>query len=302
MTGIHVHMLSFLTAVYPVLLVATAYTAIGLYAQNDGVLRRLWRPFAIIFAKFQNSLSCSDSIIHVFATLIMLSSYSLIYDTYAIFAACSVYFDNGTHFEQVLYYDPSIALFSSEHISYLVVAVVLCFLLAVCPALLLCLYPTRIYERLSRCCSPRKRIAVSIFAEALHSCFKNGLNGTRDYRALAGLCVFGPFLFGAVKLVLKQVMPHSNITEVLGVLYLFLSFTLSYIRPCKSLIMNLSLSFHVMLFGILSIGKGLWLKDFTFNTETLAVMFVVLPTSSHVLLIVWAGYKLMRFMYRSEPN
>ena len=198
MTGIHVHMLSFLTAVYPVLLMVTAYIAIELHARNCRCVHCLWKPFGICLSKFQNRWSAGDSVIHTFATFILLSSFTVAYDTLSVIASVNIHHVNGAVSKKVLYYDPTVVAYSSEHIPYLVVAVVVCFLQAVCPALLLCLYPTRLYERLSRCCSPRKRIAIKTFAEALHSCFKNGLNGIRDYKAVSGFLIMAPLLYFAV--------------------------------------------------------------------------------------------------------
>ena len=292
-TDIHVHMLDLFTAVYPVLLIATAYIAIELHAKDNRFIRFLWKPFGICFARFQTKWSASDSITHAFATFIMLSSFTLMYESYTIVKRTPVKNVNGTSSEYVLYYDPSIVWLSPEHSPYLAGAVVLCFFLAVCPALLLCLYPTRIYERLSRCCSPRKRIAVSIFAEALHSCFKDGLNGTRDYRAFAGLCILGPPLCFIVDFAVDS-MIEAKTPITTGFLLFFLALSVSYVRPCKSLIMNMSLSFHSMLYGILSVNFELWMEDFSFSTETLAVTFVVVPTISHILILVWTGYKITR--------
>ena len=290
MTGIHVHMFNFLTAVYPVLLMVTAYIAIELHARNCRCIHFVWKPFGICLSKFQNSWSAGDSVIHTFATLIMLSSYTVTYDTLSIIASVNIHHVNGAVSKRVLYYDPTVVACSSEHIPYLVVAVVVCFLLAVCPALLLCLYPTRLYERLSRCCSPRKRIAIKTFAEALHSCFKNGLNGTRDYRAVSGFLIIAPLLYFAVELPVRHVIPHQ-VPIVIGVLFCFVSVLVAYFRPCKSLIMNLSFGYHFMLYGILDISIGLWIEDFSFSTETLATLFVVLPVISHLLILMWAGYK-----------
>ena len=335
MTGIHVHMLNFLTAVYPVLLMVTAYIAIELHARNCRCIHFVWKPFGICLSKFQNSWSAGDSVIHTFATFIMLSSYTVTYDTLSIIASVSIHkvsgavyqtvlyynptvsiclskfqnrwspgdsvihtfvtlimlssytvtYDtlsiiasvnihhvNGAVSKRVLYYDPTVVAYSSEHIPYLVVAVVVCFLLAVCPALLLCLYPTRLYERLSRCCSPRKRIAIKIFAEALHSCFKNGLNDTRDYRAISGFIINVPllyFVYLAVRLASRNAMPHYIAFIVVGVLFILVSVLVAYFRPCKSLIMNLSFGYHFMFSGILDIGIALWNEDFSFSTETL---------------------------------
>ena len=291
MTGIHVHMLGFFTAVYPALLMVTLCIVIELHARDNRLIQFLWKPFGTCCATFKVNWTASGSVIHAFATFIMLSSFSLMYRTYVIIEPTPVYNVSGTGSSVVLHYDPSIVQYSSEHIPYLVVAVILCFLLAICPALLLCLYPTKIYENLSRCCSPRKRIVVQIFAEALHSCYTNGLDGTRDYRVVAGFILIMPLLYGILEATVREVLP-DNIGITMGCSFCFASFLVSYVRPCKSLIMNLSLSYHFMLFGILSCGIELWCEDFSFSTETLAVSFVVLPAISHILIIVWAGYKI----------
>ena len=292
MTGIHVHMLNFLTAVYPVLLMATAYIVIELHARNCKCIHFVWKPFGICLSRFQNSWSAGDSVIHTFATFIMLSSYNVAYDTLTITTTTNIYYVNGTVSKTVLYSDPTVVAYSSEHIPYFVVVVVACFLLAVCPALLLCLYPTRLYEKFSRCWSPRKRIGIKTFAEALHSCFKNGLNGTRDYRAVSGFLILIPLLYFAVKLAVIQMMPYPISVIVIGVLFLFLSTLIVCFKPCKFLIMNLSLSYHFMVIGILSIDVGLWIEDASFSTKTLASIWVVMPAISHILIVMWVGYKI----------
>ena len=221
MTGIHVHMLSFLTAVHPVSLMVTAYIAIELHARNCTCIYIFWKPFGICLSKFQNNWSAGDSVIHTFATFIMLSSYTIAYDTLTITATVDIYHVSGVVSQPVLYFDTTVVAYSSEHIPYLVVAVVVCFLMAICPALLLCLYPTRLYEKFSRFWSPRKRIAIKAFTEAIHSCFKNGLNGSRDYRAVAGFLKLAPLLYTAVQLAVTHMVPHHITDMVIGVLFLF---------------------------------------------------------------------------------
>ena len=292
MTGIHVHMLNFLTAVYPVLLMATAYTAIELHARNCRCVHFVWKPFGICFSKFPNRRSAGDSVIHTFATFIMLSSYNVVYDVLTLFSTTDIRYVNGTVSKTALYSDPTVVAYSSEHITYLVVVVVVCFLLAVCPALILCLYPTRLYEKFSRCWSPRKRIGIKIFAEALHSCFKNGLNGTRDYRAVSGFLILTPLLCTAVRSAVRHMMPYHISIIAIIVLFLFISTLIVCLRPCKSLIMNLSLSYHFMLCGILFIDVELWIKDASFSTKTLASIYVVFPAISHILTLMWGGYRI----------
>ena len=296
-TGIHLRMLSFVTAVYVVILMATTCTGIELHKRNYRVVRCLWKPFGLCFLVFQKQWSASDSVIHAFATFIMLSSFTLTFDTLSLFHFTVVRNVNGIDVKHVLYCDPSIVTYSTEHIVYLGAAIIIFFLLAVCPALLLCLYPTRVYEKLSRCCSPRTRLAAKIFAEALHDCFKNGLNGTRDYRSLAGVVVTAPVPCVILGSLAKLFLPLPLYTSVIAVMFLFISFSISYIRPCKSLIMNASLSFHSTLLGIMCFEYALWMEGSSLSSDVLAQAFVVLPAVSHCLILIWAGYKFICFSH-----
>ena len=130
--------------------------------------------------KFGQRWNTSDSVIYAFATFILLSSYTLTYHVGSLFLAISVHDINGTEVRYVLYYDPSVVIYDTEHILYTVVAVMLCLLLSICPALLLCLYPTRAFRKVTRYCSPRKELALKTFAEGIHSYFKNGLETTEQ--------------------------------------------------------------------------------------------------------------------------
>ena len=174
----------------------------------------------------------------------------------------------------------------------IVIAVAVCIPLAVCPALLLCLYPTRVYEKVSRCLSPRKRITITIFVEALHSCFKDGLNGTRDYRMLAG-CFFNPILaYGPLYIIVNRLESEDINRCILEALLSFLfSFFLSYMKPCKSRSTNISISFLFLLCGVLCFTNELWKADLLFNTETLAGLIVILTSLPHILISIWVGYK-----------
>ena len=75
-----------------------------------------------------------------------------------------------------------------------------------------------------------------------------------------------------------------------------------YVRPCKSTIANLSLSYHAMLAGILSIAFFLWNKDMAIGTPPLKWTIIAAPMISHVLVLMWVGYRIMSyFRYRFNP-
>ena len=145
----------------------------------------------------------TNAVIHAFATFVLVSSTANVYNLYLMMRGTYVRtsIDGKVHSIR-LYFDPTISYLSQEYLLYLSLPVVISILLVLVPSLLLCVYPTRVYTKLSQCVSARVRLAITAFAEALHCCFKDGLNGTRDYRASAGLVIL---LFPAVMLVVVVV-------------------------------------------------------------------------------------------------
>ena len=294
MTDIHIHMLSFVTILYPQFLVLFTYIVMELHIQDSKCLSIMWKPFYRYLAKFNGKMNISNSIIHAFATFISLSLAGVVYGTYSIITGSIVYDVNGSVITNVLYFDPTIVQYSSDHIPYMVIALLFLLLLVLCPALLLCLYPTRLYEKLSQCVSARKRIVVKTFAETFQGCFKDGLGGTVDYRMIPGIM----FLSGGIAALAVSFTDASSSRSpfstavIVGCVCTVISVVLSYLRPCKSLLMNVSLSFHFTLIGIAGIMVALWDHDSFISTETLAVAFAVLMAIPHILMVIWVAYNI----------
>ncbi|CAI8038429.1 hypothetical protein GBAR_LOCUS21433 [Geodia barretti] len=82
---------------------------------------------------------------------------------------------------------------------------------------------------------------------------------------------------------------------------------MSYIQPCKSAIANISLSLNLFLLGSLCITEHWWISNLYIATETLELIFILIPLMSHILVFVWAGYKLTSYTmrrcgYHSNPH
>ena len=98
---------------------------------------------------------------------------------------------------------------------------------------------------------------------------------------------------------------RSSSVIIVGCLCTIISVVLSYLRPCKSLCMNVSLSFHLTLIGIAGIMIALWEQDSFISTETLAVAFAVLMAIPHILMVIWVAYNIlshMRTKYQFYPE
>ena len=298
MTDIHVHMLKLGTALYPQFLVLLTYIVMELHLHDSKCLSLVWKPYYMCLAKLNRKLNASNSIVHAFATFIFLSLTGVIYETYAIITGSSVYDVNGSVITNVVYFDPTIVQYSSDHIPYMVIALLFLFLLVLCPGLLLCLYPTRLYEKLSQCVSARKRIVVKTFAETFQGCFNDGLGGTVDYRKIPGaflLCAALTALVISFSDVSSSRSPFST-AVIVGCVCTIISVVLSYLRPCKSLRMNVSLSFHFTLMGFAGIIITLWEQDTFISTETLAIGFAVLTAMPHVVMFTLLVYSMSRHM------
>ena len=162
------------------------------------------------------------------------------------------------------------------------------------------MYPTRIYNYLSHFLSARKRLAITAFVEALNNCFKDGLNGTRDYRALAGWVLVVQPVYGIVINIVKYVTIGYRMDFIGGLTLIFSSLVFSYARPCKLTITNLSFSYYFMIGGILNMVRHLWVyeSDQSTGTETLEVTFIIILAISHILVLTWTVYTLIHRIVR----
>ena len=284
-------MLNLVPAIYPLVLVIISCILMELHARNYRIVGILWKLFKIILSKANITAVTSDAVFHAFSSFIFLSNIYVLFTTYQMVHFVRVWNSTGHFQKQVLYTDPTVEWNTS--VPYVLIAAVVFLCFSLIPSLILCIYPTGLYRYLSRFLSARKRLAITAFAEALHSCFKDGLNGTRDYRALAGATLFFVLLLVGINYFLAIVVDVSHyIVQI--VLWMILVCTVSYVKPCKSAVANISLSFHMTMFGILNSTTYLWVYYLSVKTYTLELMFIVTFLSPHILVAVWAGYTLTK--------
>ena len=292
LTDIHTLLLSFVAVIYPILLIAIICVLIELHARNYRLLHILWKPFKIILIKTNITAVNTNAVIHGFATFALVSSTANVYNLTVMMMTTYVHTSiDGKVYSIRLYSDPTISYLSQQYLLYLLLPVVSIFLVLV-PSLLLCVYPTRVYTKLSQCVSARVRLAITAFAEALHCCFKDGLNGTRDYRASAGLVIL---LFPASSLVVSAVdIATGSIVTICT--FFVASLLLSQIRPCKSAIANFSLAYHFTVLGILALARHIWDYEMSTRTDSLELTIIILPLISHILVFIWVGYTVSHYV------
>ena len=299
-TNIHIELLGLVRPIIPVILLVTICILAELHKRDWAIVVFASKFFQRCLKKISLKPVDSSSVIHTLASFMFLLSYNLNFALVSSTIYNPVYTMDWSE-EYRVFSDPTVVWFGQAHFIYLSVLVFgLLPILVLTPSLILLLYPTRMYRFFSQCISNRKHLAITAFAEALHSCFKDGLNGTKDYRALAGLSMIDGFvypLFAYGTYILFFVLfpiDQYSLPVFSGMILILVSFSLSYLRPCKSVLANLSLSYHFMVLGILYVALTTWRKNLSVSTATLEILFVGTPLISHFLVIGWATKLLLQ--------
>ena len=289
MTSLQVFFIEYIFALYPLFLLIVTYVCIELHARNFRLVVYLWKPFHKCFAKVRRNWSTSDSIIHAYATFFFLSLSLLVFLCFNVLYTTNIYNINGTVSTVVLVYEPTMKPFSPQHLPYAITAITLLVLLGFCPTLFLCLYSTRLFTRCFRL-SPRKQLLLHIFADAFQCCYKDGMNGTYDFRFLSPVPLFLYLTLVLVTTHLGNTKFHLSRVLIFSALFLVLSIAIAYVKPYKSGYMNFSLSFHTAILGFGNCMAALWLEGQIFSTLLLAPVFTFLVTLPHLFALMTAVY------------
>ena len=295
LTGIHIQLLELVPPILTILILANTSVLIDFHERNCFPIVLAWKVIRNCLKKLSLRPVDGNAVIHAFATFIILSAYNLNFVAIVTFTHDPVSYSDGSFYKQLVASDPTITWFSHRHFAYLSFMGVSFIFIVLVPSLLLCVYPTRVYNSLSRMISTRKQLAIKTFAEALHPCFKDGLNGTRDYRALAGVSLVLTSLFSLISFYVWNLSKIDCDYDVFsGTMLIFLSMFFAYWRPLRSLLSNISITYHSMVLGFLAMTLNFWKEAMSFDTETLTLIFILVPFISHSSVLAWVANSTLR--------
>ena len=271
--------LEYFYVVYPLLLIVLTCVCIELHARNFKPLVMAWRPFHRYFIRVQKSWDPTASIINAFSTFTMLYSSKLILVISHSINPIRTYFNNSTtsySFSYVMYFDPTIELYSAQHWRYLSGSIVLSLLLLVIPILLLCLYPVKLFKRLLSCfLSSKWWLVLNTFVDAFQGHYKDGTNGTRDLRVFSALHLL--LLTFSVLIV----FPH-NFLILRSIIFKQISCIMSSLlfalfRPCKKNYANICQSLIMALTAFALLGLVPPFQDSQFTSLQIMLIFFLIP-------------------------
>ena len=298
LTLIDIHLMQLLVSTYPLVLVISAWILVELHSRSWRIVQLMCRPFELLLKKANITLVVTnDAIFRAFASLFLLSNISVIFEMLKLVDKRHVYNSTGVLQKKIVFIDPTVEWLDNNHIMYLLIAAVPLSLTSLLPSFLLLIYPTRLYRYLSRFLSARKQLAITAFAEAIHSCFKDGLNETTDYRAMGAISLTALIPFGTIIKLVSSLVGYPQYFIYLTMMVL-ITCVVSYMKPCKESMANISIVYHLILFFIFTILSHLWWYFSSVATQTLVVTITAIGLSSHLLVALWASYILTRLAVR----
>jgi hypothetical protein len=230
MTIVQALTLNYLVALYPLVLLLVVWLLfVKLHSQNVTVIVALWRPFKALHRPFLRNLNVKSSLIESFATLYFLSAMKIQSVSVDLLVPTALFLVDGSHKNMYLYLAGDVEYFGNEHLFYGLLAFFCLAIIAVLPGLLLFLYPCGFFQKFLnkiKC----NFVALRIFMDVFQGSYKNGTNGTRDYRFFSGVFFFTRFILIANFVVLNC----AFILMVSGVIITALGFSVAILRPQRT--------------------------------------------------------------------
>ena len=226
--------LKYVLAFYPLILVVLPYICIQLHAHDFRPVVYCWKPFLKCFLRFKRSVDPKTSVIDAFATFFLLSYVKLLSIAGLILLPIHVYNHRGEKISRiVMYFSTRIEFFHTEHLPLALFSVFVSLTFITIPPTLLIFYPTSFFQKcLTRC--KVNSLALRTLVETFQGCYKDGTNGTRDYRYFAGLYFILRIIF-----VLLNYASAVTFINVSAGLCCFTALLFAFLKPYKKKIYNI---------------------------------------------------------------
>ena len=272
------YFLTYITTIHVLLLIVVTFICIELHARNCRLIVCLWKPFFKCFVRCTRVWNSQLTVIHTFATFLLLSYTRLIILSYFILAFQHVHTLSHTlESKTVLLYDPSVEYFDTRHLPYALPNFIILLSFAISPAVVLALYQTKPFQKCLECLRIHRCVSLRLFVELFQGCYKDGTSGSYDLRFTASL-----YLFLRLSLLLSLILCGASdyvgcYPVVFFVIFLTTLLFIAVAQPYKDNRMNkvdiTLLSMLVLSYGLTSsVAES---RDTTVNAIVLSCVIVL---------------------------
>ena len=289
-------------AVYSLLLTIFTYTLIELHARDVKIVVYLWKPFHKCFVCFRREGNIQTTIVDAFATIFQLSYVKILIACTDLIAFTSFYNVSGDFVCNGYPYLAATECFYRKNPWSLTGAILNLFAilnLMVLPVTLMLLYPMRCFRKcLGKlcCCRGRTHLMLQTFMECFHGYYKDGTNGTRDCRYVAGfyflirmvLCFL--YVFATQ---LRTIVPLSSGILVTGALFI------AVLQPYKNRYKTNNITDPLFLFlgGLLGISCDWLYTGITTHSHWVVVVSCLCIAVVLILPMIYIATIALRHLY-----
>ena len=286
-TAINSLLYDYLVAFYPLFFTAFIYISIELYDRDFRLLLLISYPLRKCMTIFRTTWDPRQTILNTFITFFLLSYSKLLFVSINLLIASQSFNSKGERVPDttVLLYDPSIRFFHSEHIPYAVFALFVIAVFVLLPPLVLVLSHTRLFRQSLHLLGFHRWDILHHIMNAFQGWYKDGTEGTRDYRSFSSLYLFLRVGFGClfVAVLLRDDFGDGffQIPLALGVFHILLGAIFFTIKPHRKPWMSNADGIFFTLLGVIfllaNFSKYVYIIGAIIATSvlTLTVLYVV---------------------------
>ena len=286
--------LDYAIAFYPLLLVVVSYILISLHSRDVRVVVWLWKPFNKLFYLIKQDWDLEGSVIKAFGTFFLLSYLKILNVTVDLLVYTNMYTlplgEQSYQVKRVLYYESTIEYFGDQHLCYGIFAVFVAIFVVILPLVFLVVYPMCWFQKCLNYFGVQRQ-SVDMLVNCYQGYYKDGTNGTRDYRCFSII-----FFLGQIFIMMLFTISKSNYCFLLGaILIIVVMFLLFTLQPYKeqfkfyNIIDALMLLILALVFVIVIATDEASLRDAYFSTPLYVLLGVVeiAPCLYLIGLVIW---------------
>ena len=276
--------LQYLPAYYSLLLCVFVYCLS--YCRKYKKLARVWNLFSCCFSLSKHRTNFSSLLVNVFAIFLLLSYSKLLEMSLMLLSPTYLYDITGSRYNAVYLYDGTVNYFQGTKVILLnIFAIFTLIVFIIIPPFLLLFYPMRQFRRVLQYLN-LNRPGLVTFVNSFQECYKDGTNGTRDYRWFSAVYFLLRIITYSIFLPLQSLLYHYvQIMLVVQVLLILVLLMILFLSPYKQHYYNkLDISLFVLIIFIISLG----IVNYVFETEIHPVGIEVLLMISFIIPFVCA--------------
>ena len=275
-----------LFTIYPFLLLVILVICIKLYNRGIKPIVYLWKPIHQYFARHRRAFNANASLVDAMATFLILSYFNIVSIVVYYFQMITINIPCGnSHSYRTYLIEPG----GNNLLHYQIPVILVALVLIVLPPILLIMYSLKVFRK----CLARTRLnnwyPLHMFMEKFQGDYKDGTQGTYDYRFLSGV-----YLVFRIVLVVKFHYSKKHLRNghdsAMSLIIFFAVIFFALVRPYKKRYMNTLESLLFTVFWLLNYCYIEFLTSSHFTTAYFAST-CILAAMPMCAFILYSGYK-----------